>query len=143
MKILYSPFIDSIEGQKIYSFDYFFNNKQKGQLEPTELSSITEIYEKSALLNNITIDSEIFESFDGKINSFNLSENKIMIFDNNRNKNYILFLNNNLMKKIHLDCNCLFLSIRKVNDTYYKYTNFSNIIPKEQTFIRFKVTHKI
>ena len=46
------------------------------------------------------------------------------------------------MKKMYLDYNCLYSSIMKINDTFYIYTNFSNIISKEQTSIRFKVIHK-
>ena len=139
VNILDSSFIDKIEGQNIYYFNYFDYNKEKRSLEPNEFSSITEI-DKSFAFDNFTIDNNIIESLVGKIISFDLSNKKIGILDKNEKK-ISLILNLDLMKKIVLDCDLTFLSFVKINDSIYKYSNFSDIIYNEKTYIKFKVSH--
>ena len=108
-------------------------------MEPNEFSSITEIG-KSFSLDNFQIDSNIIECLVGKIKSFDLSNKNIEILDKN-GKKIKLILNYDLMKKIVLDCYLTFLSFVKIDDSTYKYSNFSNIIYNEKTCIKFNVSH--
>ena len=82
VKIKYSTFIDKIEGQNLYHFNYFYYNEEKKQLEPNDFSSITEIG-KSFSLDNFIIVSNIIECLVGKIISFDLSNKNINILDKN------------------------------------------------------------
>ena len=142
VNVSYSPLIESIEGQKIYYFNYFYYNGKTQKLEQSNYSSITELDNKSLLLNNLVIDNYFIECLKGKVISFSLSNKRIKIKNEIENKEYNLILNYDLMKKIVLDCNSIFLLFKKIDDSLYQYTNYSNIIINEETSIQFKIDKK-
>ena len=129
-----------IENGKIYLFNGYFLDMPKKQFKSTMISSIQEYSNNKNELMTFEDISKFkkFElvNFKGKIKSFGIIDNCILVNDENE-KAVQIKVNYSLLKKISLNGICYFFNFLKIEDNKFEATNFSDIEFKEETSIEF------
>ena len=130
----------NFQNKKIYVFSGFIYNKLLNQLESTFISSIEECSINTEKILSIKEMSPLkignILSIKAKVKYFNISENYAIIGDQLGN-NYKLILNFNLLKKINLNNDCIFLNCIKMSDKTLHFSSLSDIILEDETYIEF------
>ena len=130
----------SLENRKIYCFHGYIYDSSKLKVEKTNIShteeftsSMTKIYNSKEILES-NINSLL--NFKGKVDSFSISDNIVIIEDKDKKK-YKINANYNLIKQLSLNVECMFYNFFKKNDKEFFPSNLSFIEAKEYTFINF------
>ena len=128
------------ENGRLYYFNGYKYNKLLNKFEITNISYIEKLSTSTLRMLNA---KEIIESkvdsllhFKGKVKSFKLTDNIIIVEDEN-NKIHRVNANYHLIKQLSLNNECKFYYFYKKNDNEFYFSNLSFIESKEETFINF------
>ena len=136
-----SEYLNFIENDKIYLFNGFEYSPFNNILRSINISSI-EIIDKDSEIENLIfpkniqiIKNEEIVNIKGNIKEITLKDCSILIEENHSKENIEIQLNINLIKKINLNSECIFINFQKI-EKKFKYTILSDIYSAEETCVK-------